>query len=819
MNSMKPRGFTIIELLLAIAAGLIVIGGSLYAFRAVANTAVSTSQAARVTSKLELALNRIKADLEGQPTAVVLPESNNTHAVAAYFTGPGVQAEPDPNFATATSVTVTTTSGSPVAPGDPAILINSAGQVLVIPAVENVTAVDADSVRIDHGACPNGMVYTPSTMLYPAQLVYIAAGSDVPGGKPDAIYRKVGGGPWEAIAYGLSNFNISYLYHDAVGNIVHDPEYGAYTVGAPAPVTAPAASPERTYRLYALDLFAEASSGSVAREYNAQVRLNQNTGTALRTVTVCGGGSTAPSTPPTTGGVTGTLNVTITGLPAGQPAAVDVSGPNGYTNRLLASTLLRDLETGNYTIAAGDVWSDAYTAWSGSPATQAATVTSWTPANATVTYSKVLVDLTVSITGLPAGAAADVTVSGPGGFFQTLTASQIFNNLEPGSGYRVDAREVWSDALTQWVPNPATQTFDLRSYAPYTASVSYAYVPCRLDVSVVGLPAGVAPDVTLTGPAGFSDAITQTAKSYPSLRPGNYTATGNIVSDGTYDYEVASVAPAPAACKSGEAAAITVTYAKMVGSIITDVNGPPGDTPSPTVNLLLGSRVAYSYSTSGRHTETEAKVGSYTVDVKQAGPKSFTDSATGISYDVIYDGTSTLSAFTLNRGDTVQLTVNYTLVPGYVRYGNLGTTQTVAPGVYRPEDLGYSDYTEVDSIQNEPAGSSCALYDIGSPWPQPGDTCYNLFISYDEVTRGDYTPNVFGVSSGKTATIGLNLDTARYTTNEQYDYYLYCADNDGDGRPDARIYTGSSGTSYVYDASYNLTGTWPYSYPSSETCP
>lgn len=786
MNSMKPRGFTIIELLLAIAAGLVVIGGSLYAFRAVANTAVSTSQAARVTSKLELALNRIKADLEGQPTAVVLPESNNTHAVAAYFTGPGVQAEPDPNFTTATSVTVTTTSGSPVAPGEPAILINSAGQVLVIPAVENVTVVDADSVRIDHGACSNGMVYTPSTMLYPAQLIYIAAGSDVPGGKPDAIYRKTGDGPWEAIAYGLSGFNISYLYHDAVGNIVHDPEYGAYTVGAPAPVTAPAASPERTYRLYALDLFAKASSGSVAREYNAQVRLNQNTGTALRTVTVCGGGSTAPSTPPTTGGVTGTLNVTITGLPAGQPAAVDVSGPNGYTNRLLASTLLRDLETGNYTVAATDVWSDAYTAWSGSPATQAVTVTSWTPANATVTYSKVLVDLTVNITGLPAGAAADVTASGPGGFFQTLTASRIFNNLEPGPNYRVDAREVWTDALTQWVPNPATQSFDLRSYAPYTASVNYAYVPCRLDVSVVGLPAGVAPDVTLTGPAGFSDAITQTAKSYPSLRPGNYTATGNIVSDGTYDYEVASVTPAPAACKSGEAAAVTVTYAKMVGSIITNISGPPGDQPVPKV-AVTGNRQNYNYTSSGRHVEADAPVGSYTVTVGATDGR-FT--ANGVTYYAKYNGVSDTERFTLQRGQTVTINVTYDYVPGYLQVGSDD------PVAYPPGPL-YLDLPDSSSdsgtyVSNDTRSCSFIIT------AEPGDTCTRTVTTSFRHRATTYSPNntYVPISSGQTTTVDRTATSREYVDDVTQTKTLYY-DSDGDGVVDGSCTQSEVWTPYV----------------------
>ena len=782
MCTTKSHGFTLVELLLAIAAGMIVIGGSLYAFRAVANTAISTSKTARVTSKLELALNRIKADLEEKPTAILLPESNGTRAVAAYFTGPGVQAEPDPNFSTSTSVTVTAGSGPPVAPGDPAVLVNSAGQVLVIPAVGNVEVVDSDSVRIDHGACANGIAYTPSTTLYPAQLVYFATGADVPGGDPASVYRKEGRGPWEPIAYGLEEFNISYLYHDASGHIIHDPTYGAYTLAAPAPVTAPSGSPERTYRLYALDLYASASDGPVSREYNAQVRLNQNTGTALRSVTVCGGGSTTPSTPPTTGGVTGDLNVTIVGLPSDQPAAVDVSGPNGYAKRLLASALLRDLDTGNYTVVANDVWSDAYTAWGGSPASQAVTVASWTPANATVTYAKVPVDLTVSITGLPTGAAADVTASGPGGFHELLTASRTFRNLDPGPGYRVEAREVWSDALSLWRPTPTNQTFDLRSYDPYTARVQYDYVPCRLDVSVVGLPAGTDPDVVVTGPEGFTDRLQTTAKTYPSLRPGQYSATGNIVSDGTFDYEVASVDPDPAACKSGESASLTVTYAKLVGSIVTIVNGPPGDRPAPKVTLLHENGPdTYTYTTSGRHVEDEAPAGRYTVSVRTAEGK-LTDQ--GVNYYAKYTGTPSTRAFTLRRGQTVTVTVDYDYVPGYLKVGAGPRTP------YRPGAL-YVDLDESGGDGESETKTTISCSYVFSP--SPGDTCSRLetksFPHYSET----YSPNhtYVPINSEETTTVQhavSRTDIVTYTLDTWTLYY----DNDGDGNVD-----GSCQTSYT----------------------
>ena len=526
------------------------------------------------------------------------------------------------------------------------------------------------------------------------------------------------------------------------------------------------------------------------RDYNGQIPLSGNLGSSLRTVAVCGGASTSHGNPPTGGGVGGDLNVTIAGLPAGQDASVDLGGPSGYSNHLTASTTLRGLATGSYTLTSHDVWSDAYTAWGGSPANQTATVTSWTPANATVTYSKVLVDLTVSMTGLPAGVDGDATASGPGGFYQSLTSGQVFHGLEPGSGYRVTARNVWSDALTEWQPTPADQSFDLVSYHPYTASVAYAYVPCALAVNVVGLPAGTAADVTVSGPAGFSRHLTGNA-SWPAVRPGNYSASGNIVSAGGYDYEVASVNPDPAACKSGDSQTITVTYAKMVGSIVTDVSGPPGDSPAPGVSLLRGNRVPYSYNTSGRHVENDAKTGDYLVDTRRAGPKQITDPGTNIQYNVTYTGTSNTDHFTLYRGQTVHVSVNYAVVKGHIREPG-GRVRDVVPGVYRPGDFGYRDSESTSKGNSNDNG--CFFVDLN---PHAGDTCTVKTRYFDSVDSTDYTPNVFGVSSGETKRIYENTSNHEYTTLLETNNYKYCDAN-------SKVYTGGMVTTYTYDSHYKL---------------
>jgi len=55
---------------------------------------------------------------------------------------------------------------------------------------------------------------------------------------------------------------------------------------------------------------------------------------------------------------TGSLSIAITGLPAGVTAAVQVSGPGGYTQSVTASRVLAGLAPGSYTLTAATVDDD-----------------------------------------------------------------------------------------------------------------------------------------------------------------------------------------------------------------------------------------------------------------------------------------------------------------------------------------------------------------------------------------------------------------------------------------------------------------------------
>lgn len=143
----------------------------------------------------------------------------------------------------------------------------------------------------------------------------------------------------------------------------------------------------------------------------------------------------------------GRLIVTIAGLAQGLNANVLVSGPNAFSRTLTTTTTIGLLAPGNYTVSTTDVTGGNFT-YRGAPATQTLPVAaSADPAQSTVTYTAIDGALTVAVAGLPTGVSAAITVTGPGGFSQTLTAATTLVRLPAGT-YTVSASNVTSGAAS-----------------------------------------------------------------------------------------------------------------------------------------------------------------------------------------------------------------------------------------------------------------------------------------------------------------------------------------------------------------------------------
>lgn len=93
--------------------------------------------------------------------------------------------------------------------------------------------------------------------------------------------------------------------------------------------------------------------------------------------------------------------------------------------------------------------------------------------------------LTVTVTGLPDGAAANVTVSGPSSFSQPITASRTLSGLAPGS-YTVAAAQVTSGS-TSYLPSPASRSVSVAAAGTASAAVTYAAAaPPTLNLRIDG---------------------------------------------------------------------------------------------------------------------------------------------------------------------------------------------------------------------------------------------------------------------------------------------------------------------------------------------
>ncbi|HEX5962669.1 MAG TPA: zinc-dependent metalloprotease family protein [Gemmatimonadales bacterium] len=166
-------------------------------------------------------------------------------------------------------------------------------------------------------------------------------------------------------------------------------------------------------------------------------------------------------------------------------------------------------------------------------------------------------NLSVNVSGLPGGSSADLLVTGPGGYSQAVTGSQILTDLAPGS-YAITANNV-TVGSTMYTGTPPIQVVPVNG-STASAFILYSVGPASLSVTINGLGTGTDASVTITGPNSYSSSIVA-SQTLTSLTPGTYTITAQdvVASGGT------THSPTPATqdvvVPTTGAANATVTYA------------------------------------------------------------------------------------------------------------------------------------------------------------------------------------------------------------------------------------------------------------------
>lgn len=365
----------------------------------------------------------------------------------------------------------------------------------------------------------------------------------------------------------------------------------------------------------------------------------------------------------------GAIALTVAGLPPGAPAAITITGPNGYSNTLTGSATLAALFPGNYTVTTAAVSAGGHQFQATAPVQPVVVGVSTTTA-VSVTYTQTTGSLAVSVAGLPGGVPAAVTVTGPGGFSQNVTATTTLDGLAPGS-YTVAAAAV-SSGGQNYTPSPASQNAPVVAAGTATALVVYAGTLGGLTVNVSGLPGGTAAAVTVTGPGGFNQSVTATT-TFTGLASGTYSITAANVSSGGYSY-----LPSPTSQTAGVSAGTTVSRSvaySPTGSLTVTVTGLPGGTAGAVTVTGPGG---YNQLVTATQTLINLTPGAYTVAAASvsSGGTSYTPSPTSQAATVT--GAATTSRTVTYAASTGALTVTISGLPG----GVLASVNVSGPGGY-----------------------------------------------------------------------------------------------------------------------------------------
>jgi hypothetical protein len=353
----------------------------------------------------------------------------------------------------------------------------------------------------------------------------------------------------------------------------------------------------------------------------------------------------------------GALAVTFAGLPAGLAGDVRVTGPGSFARTVTASETLRGLEPGRYTLTPRAVRSatGAFGVPLGSVSVDV--VAGATPATATMNWVLVPTVVDVPVSGLPTGTAAAIQLIDPSGEAYSATSTRRILPAMPGRWRQTASIVTTGSAI--FTPTPVSRDTTVMAGDTLVLGVTYTRITGSLAVAVLGLPTGTNANVTVSGPNGFTRALTATT-TLGLLPPGVYTVTAAPVSWGAASYTPTPATQSVTVTASAVAAGATVSYTLPGGSIAIAASGlPAGSTPVFTLSGPGGTRTQ-----NGAGTVSGLAPGSWTVSaatVSSAGT-TFTPTPASSTASVASNGTATVSfAYSTPSAGT-----NYTISAVYL---------------------------------------------------------------------------------------------------------------------------------------------------------
>jgi prepilin-type N-terminal cleavage/methylation domain-containing protein len=524
------RGFTLIEVLVAVTIAVLVVGFVVAIVPRATSTSAEQAQTVRATTRVT-AVTQILVEQFNDGGFAGFTTGTSSTLTAVFTTGASTTVPLQRNFATASTIYV---PGLRATVGNQVLLVTSSG----ISKVVSVTAMPRSGMFTL--ACLRGLPTTGTVTAYPARTLTLAL--------QDGAIRRTTNGVTTSLG-SSEGVSFSYLYETPSGSLIRDP------AGAPA---------NRVAAGTLVGLVPVSVDPRADRAAAVPLQMSR-----IRRMLRCA--ESAAITPNE-----GRLNVTISGLPTGATPDVSLSGPDAAVNgqRPTSSRSYQPVQRGTYSMTAQQVSAGGRTyvpEVRGSPATL---LNTWGQIYMATTYREARGTITANVTGLPTGGQGTITLTGPDA--QTISVSNGSRAVDVAAGtYIVSAPAVTISGVTYTptVPSSITVTHS----GNVTLTVNYtAPAIATLNVTVTGRPSGAISPITLNN---VSDGGTSTrvlgngTSTFSSLAPGTYVVIGTAW--GSFMSNSATVT-----LTAGSTRGVTIAYADSS----TPPEPPavlPGDPPSP----------------------------------------------------------------------------------------------------------------------------------------------------------------------------------------------------------------------------------------------
>lgn len=537
----RNNGFTLMEVLVALAVSALVIVAIANALPRTVSQSVQRSQQVQATVHTSQLVQVVKrqfdlgtfagfADGSGQRltaifangTPLPLPQTDNLYAATA-LNIPGLNLKVGQKFLIAT-----TTLGK----------------------IETVKAVSGSTVQLD---CPTGLPSDGSVTVYPVQTLTL----DLTSGN---LTSKLDDGPVQTLA-SAQGLRFGYLYANKAGTFTLNP------AGAPANQTSAG-------RLVGLMPTSIANHNLADRTAS----LPLDAGNLTRLLNCTENAADVPND--------GRVNVTIVGLPGGLTPDVTVRGPDPSVDgrRPLASTTYQSVQPGTYSLSAQPVTAGGaiYDPVIGGSPTRL-----WNPWGDIFMQAKYVLrvgQLVFTVTGLPNGVQGSVHLDGPKPM--DISVSNGTNSVDvPPGDYTISAGGVNDSAGGAYIPTISPNgTATVRSGVPTPVAVNYQPVQGTVAVQVTGLPPGLQATLKLSGPQPVTTPAGNGGLNI-SVAPGAYALSAPDVFDIAGARHKATITPPNFSVVSGRTTSVSVVFLR--NSPTTPTRDPPNVILKPNQAVLL----------------------------------------------------------------------------------------------------------------------------------------------------------------------------------------------------------------------------------------